>query len=751
MALIDELVKQVNDRALRDALTKEIEVLRDRIDFGLVFDRHIPETTTVGNTPIRVGIAVLRRDQPAGEEYVVESVRGRTASIRSKLDSHAREEKVALRLLTPIKPFGEPIFPGLRSLGQVARNAERPYHTVIKAENFHALQLLSIFGEGSVDCIYLDPPFNTGARDWKYNNRYVDSNDRYSHSKWLSFMEKRLRLARRLLKPDGVLIVAIDEHELHHLGMLLEDVFAGYLRYMVSIVINSRGSTGTRNFGLVAEQNLFVVPDLGYDLISPRESIIPEIRPAAARTEAEMLLAKIGLAFPDLADRILALGDQLTEDEIGLIDEVASDVADEEIETDDEKEDDASSQVVAGGSPSAVYWRGAVRTGQATSFRTQRPRQFYALFIDPKTKEIRHVGEPLLDRGENGELATPSWDPVDGLLPIWPVDEDGRERVWCYQAPRMRREIVAGNLKVGKFNPRRRTYAVNVKRIRRTERRFREITVWWEKSYDSGSNGTNVLKTLLGQSGMFNFPKSVYEVRDVLATVVGQRPEALIVDFFAGSGTTLHATCLLNAIDGGSRRCILITNNEVDGATADRLHAQGLFPGDAEYEREGVFEHVTVPRVKAVITGRRPDGAPIPGRHKWAGNRPYSEGFDENAEFFELVYLDRDDVELGRRFDAIGPLLWLTAGACSSRTKRRKADAFIVDEKNGYAVLFDDAKIHRFAESLLEKPTIPHVFHVTDAPEAFNELVALLGPDRVARMLSRDYVTACLSNAWVER
>ena len=74
-----------------------------------------------------------------------------------------------------------------------------------------------------IDCVYIDPPYNTGARDWKYNNRYVDDNDVWRHSKWLSMMEKRLKLAARLLKPDGVLVVTIDEHEVHHLGMLLVD------------------------------------------------------------------------------------------------------------------------------------------------------------------------------------------------------------------------------------------------------------------------------------------------------------------------------------------------------------------------------------------------------------------------------------------------------------------------------------------------------------------------------------------------
>jgi adenine-specific DNA-methyltransferase len=72
-----------------------------------------------------------------------------------------------------------------------------------------------------IDCIYVHPPYNTGARDWKYNNHYIDAADSWRHSKWLAFMRRRLLIARRLLKPDGVLIITIDEHEVHHLGMLL--------------------------------------------------------------------------------------------------------------------------------------------------------------------------------------------------------------------------------------------------------------------------------------------------------------------------------------------------------------------------------------------------------------------------------------------------------------------------------------------------------------------------------------------------
>jgi adenine-specific DNA-methyltransferase len=118
-----------------------------------------------------------------------------------------------------------------------------------------------------VDCIYIDPPYNTGARDWKYNNDHVDLADSWRHSKWLAFMRRRLLIARRLLKPDGVLIVTIDEHELHHLGMLLEDVMRGYLQQMLTVVINPKG-TGKLNFARVDEHAIYCVPDLGFSVIA---------------------------------------------------------------------------------------------------------------------------------------------------------------------------------------------------------------------------------------------------------------------------------------------------------------------------------------------------------------------------------------------------------------------------------------------------------------------------------------------------
>lgn len=138
------------------------------------------------------------------------------------------------------------------------------------------MQLLEWLYAERIDCIYIDPPYNTGARDWKYNNDYVDKADAWRHSKWLAMMRRRLILARRLLKPEGVLIVTIAEHEVFHLGMLLEDIFRGYLRHMITDVVNPKG-TGKHNFARVDEYVIFCVPDLGKSIIQGLPTTVPVV------------------------------------------------------------------------------------------------------------------------------------------------------------------------------------------------------------------------------------------------------------------------------------------------------------------------------------------------------------------------------------------------------------------------------------------------------------------------------------------
>lgn len=742
MAKVDELLTQVTDTGVRSQLVEAVKDLKRRRRFGLVYEEHIPETALcASDVGLAVGAeAMLRKEPDDATHYRVESVAEGKATIA---DGHTSHEVIIDDLLV-VKRFGDPVYPVLRPTTEsVERDPSKPYHTVLNGENFHALQLLLFGCENKIDCIYIDPPYNTRGRDWKYNNDYVDPVDSWHHSKWLSMMEKRLKLARRLLKPDGVLVVMIDEHELHHLGLLLEQLFPDYLRYVVSIVINGRGSTGNRNFASIEERALFVVPSLGYDLISAREGFIPDFHPSASEETLPLapLLAKVANAEPDLIERLLAAG-VIDDDDADEWRDVATlkfghngdtEQGDDDLEAADEAE-------VLDEDDPAAYWRGAVRTGQGTSFRTQRPNQFYPLYIDSDRPDEITVGEPLLERDENGTLVPPSWEQVGDLVPIWPVDEDGEERVWCFEPRRMAAEIGNGNIKVGRFNPKRNTYAVNVRRVRRTRQRFRERTIWWEKSYDAGSNGTNVLKRLLGASGMFDFPKSVYAVRDVLACVLADRPDALVLDYFAGSGTTLHATSLLNTVDGGRRRCILVTNNEVSYEFASKLHEEGRFRGDPDYEAMGICRRVTVPRVVAALTGLRADGTPIPGKHKWAGQRPFADGFPENAAFYDLAYENPDLIEIGERFADILPTLWLTAGAVGDPSSLKADERWFLAADRPFAVLLDEDFFFEFATAVEQRADLTHIWLVTDSEAAFGRMRSELSADIEVGMLYRDYL-----------
>ncbi len=253
MARIDELVELVSDEGLRQELRSAVAEFRETKTFGLVFERHIPEGIGIP-LPIRAGAKI--RHKLGSDPLFVDEVRETTlVATDPKTDTQSEVPRSDYLVL---RDFGEPIYPALRSVGGVAGvSSDRPVNAIINAENYHALQLLAYLYRGAVDCIYIDPPYNTGDRTWTYNNRFVDENDSNPHSKWLAFMERRLNLARKLLKPNGVLVVTTDEHEVLHLGMLLESLFKDAYRQMVTIVTNPKGVTRDR-FSRVEEYALFV-------------------------------------------------------------------------------------------------------------------------------------------------------------------------------------------------------------------------------------------------------------------------------------------------------------------------------------------------------------------------------------------------------------------------------------------------------------------------------------------------------------
>lgn len=156
-----------------------------------------------------------------------------------------------------------------------SKDKDKPTHILIEGDNYHSLSVLNYTHAKSIDVIYIDPPYNTGARDWKYNNHYVDINDTFRHSKWLSMMSKRLKLAKGLLKQNGVLIVTIDDNELCTLGLLLDEIFPHKERTTVVIKYNPAG-TARSGFSRCHEYALF--------LLNPAQSIEKKDAPLDERS-----------------------------------------------------------------------------------------------------------------------------------------------------------------------------------------------------------------------------------------------------------------------------------------------------------------------------------------------------------------------------------------------------------------------------------------------------------------------------------
>lgn len=652
----------------KDAVDERIENLFTRLDnirnFGLVFEEHPPEKTELhGLLPTQGDIVRLKGDSAGLLWRVIEiSNRSKIAKIEA-VSAKANQRSTRVDEIIVVRDFGQPIFPALSSVGRVERDKEKPFHAVINGENFHALQMMLFQFKGKVDCIYIDPPYNTGARDWKYNNRYFDNADTWKHSRWLSFMEKRLNISKKLLKTDGVLILTIDEHEVHHVGMLLEKIFPEYHRYMITMVINPKG-TGKVNFARVDEYIFFVVPNTGKEVITGT-SRRPQESNESSKSEWE--------------------------------------------------------------------FRHLRRRGNESSYRHQRLNQFFPIYVDEKSKKVVGCGEsvPLTDLGANVKPSK-AFRARPGLKTVWPIDKEGLHRCWRFIPMRMEKEIKAGRVVLGKYNSTADSWTLNLKLKRNQRSKLK--TVWTAHDYpsgnpyDSGTHGTELLKKILGQPGLFPFPKSVYAVRDCLSAVVADRPNALILDFFAGSGTTLHSTCLLNQQLGGQRRCILVTNNEVSEKVLKKLESKKIFRGHPEFESNGIFELVTKPRCTSIITGKRPDGADIPGHHidlEGAPNgSPLSEGFRENVEFFKVEYLNPHQLKPAAELEAILPLLWLAAGGKGCREVPKSRVPFSIPDGSNYAVLFEEAQYKQFQRLLEKRDGIDYVWVVADSAKTFSEIKA---------------------------
>jgi len=602
----------------------------------------------------------------------------RTAALVSLTDDGA-ERSAAFDDLVVVAEFRDPIYPGLVSTGTVERGGEKPFHTVINAENYHALQTLLFTHRGKVDCIYIDPPYNTGAKDWKYNNDYVESDDHYRHSKWLAFIERRLLLAEELLNPDdSVLIVTIDEKECLRLGLLLEQTFPHGKIEMVTSVISAKGVARFGQFSRV-EEYIFTV---------------------------RFGCQEVGLG------------------ESNMLDESRS----------------ASAKV---GKP--VDWLG-LRRREPTARRGARPKQFYPIYISRKTGQLHSVGDFVTNEVDRRGVAAPS-----ETFAVWPLLPDGTEGLWGITPDTARTYLANGYLRARNARPAAGSAAIqyltsgtvaaiangdvelegrdddgSVIATYRSAKGVIPKRVWNVAAHNAESGGTKLLAALI-PSRRFPFPKSLFAVEDVLRFFVLGKPDATIVDFFAGSGTTAHAVMRLNRQDNGRRRSISITNNEVSYEEQRGLRDKGLRAGDAQWELWGISDYITKPRVEAAITGKTPSGEAIKGDYRFNDEFPMADGFEENVEFFTLTYEAPLRVSSHREFVRIAPMLWLRAGSVGRRIYDVSAGWDVADV---YGVLADLDRTEEFIEAIAANERSTMAFVITDDERLFQSVVRGL-PDHV--------------------
>jgi len=392
---------------------------------------------------------------------------------------------------------------------EIISDKEKPVNVLIEGDNYHALSVLNYTHKKKIDVIYIDPPYNTGAKDWKYNNNYVDINDLYRHSKWLSMMSKRLWLAKNLLKEDGVLICAIDDNEVNHLGVLLEQTFRDYEINCITIVHNPRGVQGN-NFSYTHEYAFFVFRK-GLKVIGAKQR------------------------------------DEVLEEEL-------RDHGGESLRADARN----------------CFYPILVKNNQIIGFGKVPDKKYH-----PKGKNVKK---------ENS------------IVEVWPIDVKGIERKWVFalqSVDEIKDKLFVGEKKNGEID------------IFRRKDTQKPRTVWTGQRYDASTFGSKIVNGLTGTT--FPFPKSIYNTRDCLECIIKYRKNAIVLDYFAGSGTTGHAVMLLNKEDEGNRKFILCTNNE-----------------------NNIAIEVCYPRIKKVIEGHKdwPDITKIP----------------TNLRYFKTELLDIDHI-----------------------------------------------------------------------------------------------------------
>ena len=486
-------------------------------------------------------------------------------------------------------------FPVLKEVKskEIKTDPKQPTHILIEGDNYHALSVLSYTHEKKIDVIYIDPPYNTGNKSWKYNNDYIEKDDSYKHSKWLSFMQKRLRIAYRLLSSDGFLICAIDDNELFTLGLLLDEIFGEKNRLgLVTVLHNPKG----RN------QSKFFSDNSEFMLVYARN------------------IEKVNFNKVALTEDVQLTFDQMDEE--------------------------------------GNYRLEPFMRARTVWSRERRPKNWYPIYV---SKDLRQITSTKLV----------------GYNEIFPITNDGKEMAW-----KNVKETFNQLNNVDYFTAQKEGDKIRIFHKYREQQVLKNV--WLDQKYQSEFHGTNLLKKILGKN-IFDYPKSLYLLIDILKLT--SKKDSVVLDFFAGSGTTGHAVLDLNKRDNGTRIFILATNNE-----------------------NKIAEEVCYPRIKNVVKGYRTDKGRV------------EKGLGGQLKYFKTSFVPQEPTDKNKEL--------LTKESIEMLCLRENAFEF-VSETQGYKIYKNDKKylgiilnqssIDDFKKEAkkFSKPINVYVFSLTD--EDFSE------------------------------
>jgi len=480
---------------------------------------------------------------------------------------------------------------------EIVKDHSKPTNFIFEGDNYHTLYTLNFTHKRKIDTIYIDPPYNTGNKSWKYNNDYVDTEDRFRHSKWLSFMNKRLRLARRLLKETGIIICAIDDYEFAGLKLLLDNIFGEQNRLGTCIVVHNPGGRQDEKF------------------------------------------------FPTAHEYMLIYAKNKTLANIGTL----------------ELSDDKIQQYKQSDELGSYKLRGFRRSG-SNSRREDRPNLYYPIYVNEKSSEM-------------------SVKKFKGSIELLPIDDNGIERCWRWNAETFEeKKLNYIELKKVKGN-----LGLYVKEREQDNIGEKPKTIWHKPKYAAVS-GTSTLKSIFNTTNkIFDYPKSVNLIIDVLQITTNKN--SLILDFFAGSGTTGQAVLELNQQDKGNRQFILCTNNE-----------------------NQICEEVTYPRIKKVIEGYN-DKKGIPANVKYF-----------KTDYVPFVLTDNDKRTLVSKSTE---LLCISENTFEvvKQNKKKMDFAIFKNAKQYTAIIYDEDSIENCCDELIKiNPKHRVVIYVFSYDHTYDEL-----------------------------